>query len=216
MLTLNCAWCGGSFSKRKAEVKRQMKKGRNYFFCSLNCAAHWGNRKKKNKDIKKVCPYCEEEFTSHTGTRAPVFCSRSCASAGSVTEKRLKGNAKGGIKFDIYTIAKGLKKREAWKYKELQAFLNFIDISYEFEYPIENVGIFDLALFSENTLVEYDGPYHRNEQLIEDEHKDEKAKALGWRVVRISVNPSEVISPKTLYSLINKNDYNVYQKKRQN
>lgn len=46
--TIICATCGQSSEKRTTEIKRQQKKGRNEFFCSLKC---YGNHPKTTKRI---------------------------------------------------------------------------------------------------------------------------------------------------------------------
>ncbi len=45
MITIQCEWCEEEFVKPKKEYNRQIKNGRDYFFCGLSCAAKYRNRK---------------------------------------------------------------------------------------------------------------------------------------------------------------------------
>jgi len=44
LVSLECEWCGDDFEKKKKEYNRQLRKGRDYFFCSLSCGAKHRNR----------------------------------------------------------------------------------------------------------------------------------------------------------------------------
>ncbi len=88
-------------------------------------------------------------------------------------------------------ISKAMKRREAWKYTELEERLQ--GYPHEFECKIGNY-IFDLVLSCSMVAVEFDGPDHRNEkQRISDTKKDQAAKALGYTVVRKEVKRAAVI-----------------------
>lgn len=196
-MDLVCAWCGTEFTKQTAEVRRQTKKGRKWFFCSLSCAATFGNVRRKNKPITKTCPHCGDDFETHTGTRGATFCSRSCASAGSVTPARRRAGRRIAEDFPptLEVTAAGLRAREAWRYEEVATFLGSTDESHQFEYPMGGVGIFDLALLDRKVLVEFDGPEHaKNPTAAQDEERDHAASIRGWKVLRMAVEPGQVIS----------------------
>ena len=186
---INCAWCGDVFAIRDAEWRRQRKKGREHFFCGRSCAAKSGNERKRNKPLVKTCPHCNRTFESDTGAKAATFCSRSCASAGSVTEARREAGRRIRAlqKTDIHRLAAMMRRREAWRYEQVEILLRGMGHDYVFEHPIEGVGIFDLALFALGTLVEFDGPYHNlSQQRSIDEEKDRLATKAGWTVKRVA------------------------------
>ena len=203
---MRCFWCEKEFNILKKEYTRQIKRGREYFFCSLSCSVQYTNSKRLDlrKKIKKVCPQCHKSFETMSGSKESTFCSRSCASAGSVTEKRRK-MGKINSKFLPHTIeqiAKGLRRREWHKYKDIDKILNTLDIKHQFEYSMQEIGIFDLAIFEQKILIELDGKYHNNlKQKKVDDNKDALAKIVGWDVVRIpEESPQETI--KTVLKII--------------
>jgi very-short-patch-repair endonuclease len=143
-----------------------------------------------------------------TGARSVTFCSRSCASAGSVTDARRdawqksKKNLENGR--TPKEIARRLWSREYWKYAKVQALLDFLDESYEFEFPVGH-HIFDLALFAHKVLVEFDGTYHNDvNQRKADAKKTAYAKKRGWIVVRVATPPSTVIEASTVHTVLKK------------
>lgn len=198
-----CECCGTKILRNIGEVRRSLRLGR-HFYCSNSCGAKVSNtpRRLPRKEIIKICPYCQKQFTSSTHYRAAKFCSSSCASAGSMTPKRIAARLKPGQISRILTtqeIAKGLKKREAWKYVELEASLRGRD--YEFEYAISKY-IFDLVLKDTKIIVEFDSRYHNTvKQQQVDLHKESVASAAGFKVVRRRVEEMKVISSSTLEGL---------------
>jgi len=164
MENIICAWCGKQVEKVKSELNRQRAKGRHYFFCSGSCSAFYNNRATGHKvyPIDKVCPVCNKIFTTNTGARSATFCSRSCASKGSVNENRRRAAKKGreNLIYGIKSIALAMKSREAWKYKELKKFLIYKEINHEFEEIVENF-IRDLVLWDKKLIIEFDGPDHK-------------------------------------------------------
>jgi len=44
-INLTCAQCGVEFQKARSEYNRQVKRGRDYFFCKQTCATVHGNNK---------------------------------------------------------------------------------------------------------------------------------------------------------------------------
>lgn len=210
MLRLKCAWCGRSFDIYKGEVTRWLKRGRDYFFCSISCGVSHSNdvSEKKRCPLEKKCPVCSCSFTTHTGKRGKTFCSRACASRGSVTPLRRARAAEigrrnlqeGGVKI----TAAQLYAREGWKYASLKKFLTQKQITHEFEYPLPTGKyVFDLALPKEKILVEFDGPYHsQGTQRKEDAKKERAARKLGWDVKRVRVIANARIRPSVLFPVL--------------
>lgn len=200
MVILECEFCGKRFERLAAEHYRNQVK-RRQVFCSLSCAAVVRNWSSRSKEIVKVCPHCGERFQSSTHNKASTFCSRSCASRGSMTEKRREAQRKAG--FDkvgnLLSPEETLKRREAWKYELLREALG--TRPHEFEYRLGEF-IFDLALLDSKVLVEFDGTYHRGtKQLNADKRKDQAAKEAGFVVVRRSTFSVSAIDPVTLDGL---------------
>lgn len=150
-ITLKCLNCGKSFEKELAEYNRQIKKDNHNFFCSNSCAAKYNNQKLKKQEKEKICPVCQKKFITKTGVKEKRFCCRSCASKGSVNEKRRQAGkqaAKNNFTPETYgikNIQNLLRLREAWKYEDIKKYLDNLNVNYEFEYIIENY-IYDLAL----------------------------------------------------------------------
>lgn len=140
-----CVNCGKSHLIDLGEYNYQIRRGRKNFFCSNVCSGQYNNARNKKPIIKKICEHCGSEFDCST-PYTKRFCSRSCASAGSVTERRLEGNRKGGLNckegHDAYAIQKLLKVREAWRYTELTALLNSFNIEHEFEHIVGDKYIY--------------------------------------------------------------------------
>lgn len=209
-ININCTECGADIVKRLAEYKRQVKKKpKRDFFCDNKCSALFYNRFRDDLkiDLEKECPYCHKIFHTKSGKGEATFCSRSCASAGSVTDlRRRKAKETGSMNLPLgrgaEIIAKGLRKREGWKYAKMRAALDLMDISYLFEYPLEG-RIFDLALLDAKVLVEFDGKYHNNDYQIEvDDLKNKIAQEQGWRIERIETDDTSVIPPCCIKHLI--------------
>jgi very-short-patch-repair endonuclease len=201
MIEMTCGWCGKIFQMYDKEYNRHTKNGRTIFYCSISCGAQKNNSHKKKSPINKVCPECGKEFVDDTRKQVKIFCSRGCASRGSVTEyRRNKARETGrlsvekhGIVGSIEGIALGLKKREHWKYVDVDEFLNSIGIEHEFEVAIENY-VFDMSLPTMKMLVEFDSPYHNIEkQIYDDDKKNSAAEKLGWKVIRIPVLSNVII-----------------------
>ena len=207
MVALECFWCGNEFNLRVAEVNRRLKDGADRFFCSRSCSAKCGNEERgnKRKQITKTCPQCLESFETTTGAHEATFCSRGCASKGSVTEhrrRRAREMGKRNLRHDTATLAASLRSREYWKYKRLETFLLFEQEVFEFEHVVGDY-IFDLALPNRMILVEFDGPDHANTwQAEQDKDRDEEAANAGWDIFRIPVTPNTQINPEVLYDLL--------------
>jgi very-short-patch-repair endonuclease/ribosomal protein L33 len=210
---LKCVWCSNEFYLYAKEYDRQIRNGRSYFFCSRSCVASRRNKDKKLPIINKTCPVCKKEFWASIKKKGATFCSRSCASKGSVTELRRSTNKEWGLKNcyksnnigSIDSIAKGLRIREAWKYSLIKSFLDKSNIRYQFEFPCGS-GIFDLALLDLKVFIEFDGPYHNYEKIEQiDNKKTVDAKNFGWSVVRIKIEQNTIIDPNLIYHLFNNN-----------
>jgi very-short-patch-repair endonuclease len=212
MLKMGCAWCGKSFESYKGEVTRWLKQGRDYFFCSRSCGTAHSNEVsgKKQRPLEKVCPVCTQTFLTHTGKGESTFCSRSCASRGSVTPLRRQRAAESGKKNlktgGIKISAAQLYAREKWKYESLEKFLIKSKVPYQFEfYFTGGKYVFDLALLNKNLLIEFDGRYHEGSiQRKEDKKKDREAIDRGWRVVRLPVTANTRIRPSVLFDILKK------------
>jgi len=208
--SLICSWCGDEFKIRVAEFNRRRKHGKNRFFCCRSCAVCHQNEARENKrvPITKKCPHCRNTFKTMSGSKSPANCSRSCASAGSVTPKRLAAARMMGGKNasninTIQSIANGLRVREWRKYEKLDAYLKRKKVVHVFEFPLPRTRyIFDLALVGLKTLVEFDGIYHKSMgQVKTDQQKDAVAKRRGWRVVRV-LERGDVLSPRSLSKVV--------------
>lgn len=208
--TLICPICNKEFNKEIAEITRQQKKkGINVtFYCSRKCNGIANSKKLKFPTIVKICPTCGKEFLSTRKAKAATFCSRSCASKGSVNEaRRNAGRNAAAMNFthDIKQMKNALLGKEGWKYAELEKYLKDIDEPHEFEYVIgtlyENPRIYDLVLFNRKLLIEFDGPDHK--YITEDDKiKEEIAKKNGFEVKRIKTMPNTIIEPNCIYKFL--------------
>ena len=191
-----CAWCKQTAQKPKREIDRQRRNGKHEFFCSISCAAHAYNSKRKSVYIEKTCPVCQHKFTTKKNCKEATFCSRQCASKGSMTDyRRIK--ARVTFKRNIEKIASSsqpsqisaasLKSRESWKYVKLHRYLNVQKLRHEFEFNIENTSyVYDLALLDFKLAIEFDGREHNSTGVKQKDHqKDKAAEQAGWRVIRI-------------------------------
>lgn len=205
LIDMECDFCHTPFKKLQAEVKRQQKKGRKYFFCNLSCSTKWNNlhRDTARIEVEKVCPLCKKPFKTLTGAKSPTYCSSSCASKGSMSDSRRAAQRQGGLDklCNLSTAAETLKKREDWKYKKIKDFLIFLGESFEFEFNISPY-IFDLCLIDKKILIEFDGVYHSGKQLNIDEAKQKLAEDKGWKVIRFRVPVNSIINPELLYSIL--------------
>jgi len=185
------------------EANRSERLGRR-FFCSSSCATRAGNVDRRAQEIVLVCP-CGKRFQTTTRKKSAKHCSRGCASRFSVTETRREASRVSGLRTsnlypsDAASISAILKRREAWKYAALERVL--VGRKHEFEYKLGKY-VFDLALFDTKTLVEFDGPYHRDpKQKQTDANKEKAAGVRGFVVVRRLVKPAVVIDPETIGGL---------------
>ena len=189
-LTVKCAHCAASLLRPVKEVNRSRRLGRE-FFCDNACKnAHYAQPAEQGA----ICEFCNLAFVSRRvrgiWTR---FCSRSCASAGSVTERRkMEAKRTGSESANLLSVSEAMKRREDWKYAEMALVLEGIDHEFEFE-----VGefVFDLYLHPDNLLIEFDGEYHRTdrEQMRRDRLKDLAAKENGYELARVPVKAAKVI-----------------------
>jgi very-short-patch-repair endonuclease len=202
---LVCGYCGNDFSISNGEYNRQTKNGRTVFYCGLSCAAKKRNAERPDKRIliEKLCLHCNSPFSTFTGSKSADFCSRSCASAGSVTDKRRNAQRKSGIEHckNLIPIEDTLRLREMWKYKKLKSFLEFSNEKFEFEFIIGDY-VFDLALPERMIFIEFDGIYHNGKQLLIDADKDKFAQNNGWKVIRKKVQGNTVMDSDLLYDIL--------------
>ena len=200
-VTITCAYCGNQKDIPLAEYNRQIKKQPDRkFFCSRSCVAKYCNAPRKSAVIQKVCPVCKKSFETTANRYESTFCSRSCASKGSVTEyRRQKAIATGQAlckKYpgDVDKIKKVLENRENWKYQEIQKYLTELGVKHEFEYVLGNY-IYDLALTDVKILYEFDGKEHN---LKYNREKDKLAVQQGWKLYRVPIKSNTIISPDLL------------------
>jgi len=201
LVDVTCAQCGKKVKKPVGEVNRSVRLGRK-FFCGSVCSGLFSGQARAAVEVKKTCPHCGEDFVTTTKARAKKFCSRSCASKGSMSEERREAQRLAGLAHaqNLLSPAETLKQREAWKYAALEKVLREADRDFEFEYQVGGF-VFDLALLDEKVLVEFDGPHHRGDEAERDKHKEKMAKKRGFVVVRREVKAASVISPDTIKEL---------------
>lgn len=96
----------------------------------------------------------------------------------------------------IYQTAKGIRRREDWKYAELREKLAAQHVEHTFEFVLDDQGIFDLCLHNKRLLLEFDGPEHRGHKDVKarDKKKTELARRFGYRLVRIETRPGLALS----------------------
>lgn len=192
-IKLFCDYCGFETYKEQKEITRKLKKNPNAkFFCSNMCSGYAQN--KKGIIETKICPFCKSEFKCKTSDKKTnrTFCSRECASSGSVTEARKEAGRKIGTLECFHTpdqAASLLRSREWWKYEEIKQELISRKLNHQFEYVIEK-SIYDLALIDMKILIEFDGPYH---QWLDDELKTKLAELYEWKLIRIKTEANQEI-----------------------
>jgi len=147
LIEVKCTWCGKIIVKQKKEYTRQVKNHGEQvnWFCDRTCSVCYGNAIRPDRvvDIEKSCEHCGVSFITNTGHHSTMFCSRSCASAGSVTDLRRQSakkmgiaNGKANLLHTIDVISAAMKSREAWKYAELKEYLEVHSVPFEFEYAL--------------------------------------------------------------------------------
>lgn len=191
MTSVACDHCGTAFLRVAKEVARCLKRNRN-MYCSGGCQSE---ARIVPKERLAVCIRCGVDFTSKkTRGKWSGHCSRSCASAGSVTDlRRDKARLTGALNSkNLLSVSETMKLREAWKYGAIQNALACT--THEFEYPYAGY-VFDLALFDFSLFVEFDPPPHRidGNQIAADATKDRLAREGGFDVLRIPVEPNAAI-----------------------
>ena len=196
MTTVACSFCGTSFQRVTKEVRRSLRRGLKHY-CRAECQSA---SRIVAKEGQSTCARCGATFITkkHRG-KWSIYCSRSCASVANVTESRREAARRTGKQnlrpSSVITAAELMKKREAWKYAEIEPILQ--RVRHEFEFPLESC-IFDLCLFDVGLLVEFDGKDHNySDQIWIDSHKETEAKKFGYKVLRIQVDESSVI-PQTV------------------
>ncbi len=206
-MILTCDQCGSQFERSVKEYNRHKKRGHYKQFCSLKCSSeHLNSNRKRRVQIVKACEHCGNEFLAMTGSKEPRFCSRSCASKGSVTiYRRMKARETSQQNFvhGMPIVTAMIKKREAWKYVELEELLTSQRIPHEFELWLSGTNyLYDLALLEQKVIIEFDGPEHCGEQAYKDRQKAKAAEDQAWTVIRIPVVPNTVISPECIKDFI--------------
>ena len=200
--TVVCEFCRRSIERPQKEVTRSLKLGRRSF-CSESCGAKYNNICIPR--VLKHCSICGKRFeTKQYGKGANTFCSRACANQLPRRRDTLavkEGQRRAGLKSkNLLPLHEIMKRREAWKYVELEKRL--LGYPHEFECKIGNY-IFDLILPLTMVAVEFDGPEHRGEkQKLTDAKKDQIAETLGYTVVRRDVQRATVIPSAALNGIV--------------
>lgn len=191
-----CPACGVVAVKPTKEFNRSTKLGRR-MYCSYACFSSTVNAARKIPDQERLCAYCAIPFITSGGAKSARFCSRSCASRGSVTTRRRRSARslakQNFIPATVDSAARVLKQREAWRYRKLKTELKKRSSKFEFEYVLDG-RVFDLALFDQGILVEFDGPYHSWSVIAKkDLEKDRIAERNGYRLLRYRTSTTEEI-----------------------
>jgi YHS domain-containing protein len=76
-ISITCHKCGKSVDKLKNEYDRQIRNGRQYFFCSLSCTQSYN--KKTTVSVLTKCLWCKKEFETTTHKKSKMCCSIDCA-----------------------------------------------------------------------------------------------------------------------------------------
>lgn len=95
-------------------------------------------------------------------------------------------------------IANTLRKREWYKYELLDKELNELGFDYGFEYTLGRF-VYDLVVFDERIIVEFDGPEH---SYMNESDKIKEAEKNGYMLFRVKVKPKEVIEPSCVLSIL--------------
>lgn len=221
IIKLTCGWCGKEFERSKSEydAAQRLKPGANSY-CCIACSAKGIHRDKKTTNrvyIERKCIVCGKLFKTsylegYTGNNewvknGTMYCSRGCASKGSVTEyRRNKARETADNNFhrsqeDLIQDARNLNyQRDKWKYSDIETYLNEKGIKFEFEYILEN-KIFDLCIPELNLLIEFDGPDHKYD-IENDILKNAIARSNGYTLHRIDCKPNQIINASVISNLI--------------
>lgn len=210
--TIICAECKKSHDIDLSEYNYQIRRGRENFFCSRTCSAKFNNSKNRKWFARtQICKYCGKSFETESHYEV-AFCSRECASAGSITVYRRQQMSEGGKKGQIIhpgtpeLTCQILKKRERWKYEEIKKMLESFNIEHEFEFLLDNMFIYDLHIPSWNLLIEFDGQYHMEKTQSEsDKEKTKYAEDKGYQLIRIVTDNNVIIPASLLYDVVAKN-----------
>lgn len=76
-IPITCRKCNASFKIKSSEYNRQLRNGRDYFFCSLSCAQSYN--KTTTFRIVSTCVWCKRDFETSTHKKARRCCSLDCA-----------------------------------------------------------------------------------------------------------------------------------------
>lgn len=198
---IDCANCNAKVTKEVREFNRAQRLGRR-LFCDLRCAALLANKPRRASKIMIPCPTCGDVMETSSKKRARKFCSRSCASSGSVTAYRREAQRKAGLQHmgNLCDVSDTLKKREGWKYDQIRLKLQNEGRVFEFEYRIGR-WVFDLALLDAMVLVEFDGPSHAGKQADLDQMKSVDGRSAGFAVIRRKVAAAERIPLRAIVGL---------------
>src|ERR1035437_2192518 len=77
MIPITCHKCSTVIERPKKEIDRQIRNGREYFFCSLSCSTSLSQS--IHSKIKSNCLFCHRKFETTTHKQAHKCCSKKCA-----------------------------------------------------------------------------------------------------------------------------------------
>lgn len=220
-IDLTCNNCGKLYKESISYYEDMVKRGRQHNFCSIKCGNIYINnsRRKERKIIQKQCPTCGSLFEctvvpSYTGKNnvikeGRIFCSRGCASKGSVTNYRREKarttaitNKKWTSRWCAQHMSEGMKTREGWRYKVVQEELSSLGLLSDFEVPIGNF-IYDLVLEDDRIIIEFDEDYHCDQKQKEtDTAKTNYATSLGYKVFRINSKCNECFTSSSIEHVV--------------
>lgn len=221
-VSLTCSECGASFERDLGEYNFAHNRGNDIFFCSKKCSikALHRTQAKEKIIIEKVCPVCNNIFKTeimpgHSGKDprlkyGKTFCSRGCASKGSVTDYRRQKARETAMNNPLWTseqstesISRLLREREAYKYTDLDKALTDLNIKHAFEHVVDKY-VYDLWICDKNILFEFDevGVHSGKLQESIDKQKDQVAANNGYILHRIVVK-DKTIDIKEVLSLLN-------------
>ena len=169
-------------------------------------------------NIEKVCPVCKKVFAvdivpDYVGTHKYIkdgktYCSRECASKGSVTDYRrqrardtVMNNPAWNSVHNAENMARILKQREKPRYVNLKKELTRLGISHEFECCMGDY-VYDLCLAENKIVFEFDEKYHCGKQIQKDSAKTSYAEKLGYTMYRIPVAEGEIIPIEGVFQVL--------------
>lgn len=99
-----------------------------------------------------------------------------------------------------------LRKNATWSEKKFCMLLDLMKIEYVFQYPLFNewyYAIADFFLPEYNLIIEIDGEIHKKKDIKDKDKRHNKFyESLGYKVLRLSNEKADNLTPKKLKSLV--------------